>query len=158
MSAKLPAEMAGMRPGLEPGPGAESVSIDYTNIYALNKQWTYPTPQRSSEWSSCSSVWSTSYAAFTKTNPNTALVTNAPNTAVYASTMTEHPTGNLSMVNAVFSRTYKPQVLGAFTFIPTGACCLQCTMFGGEVQVYNWPTPAPVPPVTKLINTEGFTL
>lgn len=45
-----------------------------------------------------------------------------------------------------------------FTFIPSAPCCLNCTLFGGTVQVYYWPTPAPSPPVTKLVNAANFTL
>lgn len=45
-----------------------------------------------------------------------------------------------------------------FTFTASKPCCLSCTLFGGNVQVYNWPTPAPSPPVSTLVNSNGFTL
>jgi hypothetical protein len=45
-----------------------------------------------------------------------------------------------------------------FTFIASKPCCLSCTIFGGTVDVYNWPTPAPSPPISTLVNAEGFTL
>ena len=47
---------------------------------------------------------------------------------------------------------------GRFSYSPSAPCCLNCTLFGGTVQVYYWPTPAPSPPVTKLVNAANFTL
>jgi len=43
-------------------------------------------------------------------------------------------------------------------YTATPPCCLNCTLFGGNVQVYYWPTPAPSPPVSRLVNAAGFTL
>jgi hypothetical protein len=39
-------------------------------------------------------------------------------------------------------------------------CCLSCTVFGGggAVQVFYWPTPAPTPGVSTLVNSANFTL
>lgn len=46
-----------------------------------------------------------------------------------------------------------------FTWYPlTTACCGLCSMTGGDVKVYHWPTPAPSPPTSILVNAEGFTL
>lgn len=43
-------------------------------------------------------------------------------------------------------------------FVASPPCCSSCTLFGGTVQVYFWPTPAPSPPVSILTNTDNFTL
>lgn len=48
--------------------------------------------------------------------------------------------------------------VGNFTYTPSGKCCAVCTLFGNDVQVYYWPTPAPSPAVSTLVNTNGFTL
>lgn len=45
-----------------------------------------------------------------------------------------------------------------FTFVPTSPCCKECTLFGGNVQVYYWPTATQSPPVSTLVNSEKFTL
>lgn len=48
----------------------------------------------------------------------------------------------------------------AASFSPTisSPCCLNCTFFGGNVQVYYWPTPAPTANISTLVNDAGFTL
>ncbi len=49
--------------------------------------------------------------------------------------------------------------LDDFTYTPSGACCSSCIMTGGDVQVMHWPTPAPSPPVSILVDKESnFTL
>ena len=45
-----------------------------------------------------------------------------------------------------------------WSFTASPPCCLDCTLFGGTVSVYAWPTPAPTPGVTALVNNEGYTL
>jgi hypothetical protein len=47
-----------------------------------------------------------------------------------------------------------------FTFVPKAGsgCCLNCTLYGGNVQVYYWPTPAPTPAASILVNEANFTL
>jgi hypothetical protein len=46
---------------------------------------------------------------------------------------------------------------GNFAFSATSPCCGRCTIVGGPVQLFYWPTPAPDPPVSTLISS-GFTL
>jgi hypothetical protein len=41
---------------------------------------------------------------------------------------------------------------------PVEPCCLNCTIYGGNVQVYYWPTPAPTPGFSTLTTSAGFTL
>jgi hypothetical protein len=56
------------------------------------------------------------------------------------------------------SKTFEFTVVGAgiFTFLASKSCCMQCTVFGGDVQVYHWPTSADS--ITTLINIDGYTL
>lgn len=37
-------------------------------------------------------------------------------------------------------------------------CCLNCTLFGGDVQVFVWPTPRPTPLVNTVVDESGYTL
>lgn len=37
-------------------------------------------------------------------------------------------------------------------------CCLNCTLFGGDVQVFVWPTPRPTPLVNTVVDELGHTL
>jgi hypothetical protein len=65
----------------------------------------------------------------------------------------------------------------SFSFTAEKPCCFNCTLYGGNVQVYYWPTAAPAsianstaPPfraansttapsaVSTLVNSAGFTL
>lgn len=47
----------------------------------------------------------------------------------------------------------------SFSWIPEEPCCLNCTLLGGSVTVMMWPTPAPTPAVSTLIDTgSNFTL
>jgi hypothetical protein len=48
---------------------------------------------------------------------------------------------------------------GGFSYKAAEPCCYNCSLYGGDVQVYYWPTPAPTPGVTKLVNAaNNFTL
>lgn len=41
---------------------------------------------------------------------------------------------------------------GTFFYTAEPPCCLQCTIYGQGVQLEYWPTPAPEPPVSTLID------
>jgi len=45
--------------------------------------------------------------------------------------------------------------VSAFTFTPSAPCCSSCTVLGGTVQVLNWPTPAPQPSVSILVDAKN---
>jgi len=45
-----------------------------------------------------------------------------------------------------------------FSYHPTSPCCSSCTLYGGDVQVYYWPTPNPMPKISTLVNSKNFTL
>jgi hypothetical protein len=36
--------------------------------------------------------------------------------------------------------------------------CSSCTLVGQTVELFFWPTPAPSPPVSTLVNSDGYTL
>lgn len=42
----------------------------------------------------------------------------------------------------------------SFSFTPTAPCCSSCTLSGARVQVRFWPTPAPVPAVSVLVDPD----
>ena len=45
-----------------------------------------------------------------------------------------------------------------FTWIPAEPCCSRCIIFGGTVSVFHFPTPAPTPAVSILVDRDNFTL
>lgn len=46
---------------------------------------------------------------------------------------------------------------GLFVYTADPPCCGGCTITGQRVEISYWPTPAPTPPVTELVGTNGFT-
>jgi hypothetical protein len=42
--------------------------------------------------------------------------------------------------------------------VPGENCCDDCSVWGSDARVYHWPTPAPGPPVSELVNSVGYTL
>lgn len=51
-----------------------------------------------------------------------------------------------------------PSYADDWTFTASSPCCSKCSLSGGNVQVQYWPTPAPTPNVTALVDENGFTL
>lgn len=51
-----------------------------------------------------------------------------------------------------------PSYANDWTFTASSPCCSTCSLSGGNVQVQYWPTPAPTPNVTALVDENGFTL
>lgn len=79
---------------------------------------------------------------------------------LWASTtiITKTITGITSLLSTR-SEHREPYFVSPFTFSPSAACCSTCTIFGGTVQVFNWPTPAPQPPTSILVDSKNnFTL
>jgi hypothetical protein len=74
------------------------------------------------------------------------------------STLTTTTTGLTSLLSTR-SAHRDAYFLSGFTFTAATPCCSTCTLFGGTVQVYQWPTPAPSPPVSILVDEKNnFTL
>ena len=57
-----------------------------------------------------------------------------------------------------YTTEYNVQFDNFFSYSPVEPCCGNCTLYGGDVLVYYWPTPAPTPGVTELVNAANFTL
>lgn len=45
----------------------------------------------------------------------------------------------------------------SWNFIPEPPCCGQCSIDGMSAELNYWPTPAPTPAVTAIIDNSGFT-
>ncbi|KAE9372702.1 hypothetical protein N431DRAFT_536653 [Stipitochalara longipes BDJ] len=67
--------------------------------------------------------------------------------ADYTSTIVE--TTVLIPTQTADTRAY---FLSAFPFTAVAPCCSTCSLFGKNVQVFQWPTPAPSPPISTLID------
>ena len=124
-------------------PGDPDAGLDFRSPY--NTTW-YP-------WNIVPpnpSLASYRAALFTSTLSHwlaTAEVTTMANSAVLYAYMNSIPTG-ISVSEP-----------GRFTWTAPGPpCCLNCTVFGGQVQIMVWPTPAPTPAVSTLINADNYTL
>ncbi len=116
-------------------PGDPVVNVGAYNIYKYEASWD---PVMSS---SCSSQFESSLSSWEATAPITS----------FGFTATDEEGKPVQTESYV-------QYVDFFTFAPPTGCCLNCTLYGGNVQVYYWPTPAPTPAVSTLVNDVGFTL
>ncbi len=82
----------------------------------------------------CASQYSAGYSNFIKTG----------------SIVAEYTTSDYYVQPAYYNESWQ--------FVATSPCCQTCYLSGGNVQVQYWPTPAPTPAVTALVNSNGFTL
>lgn len=57
-----------------------------------------------------------------------------------------------------YSSTTLYEYAESFSYTTSKPCCLNCTIFGGTVQVYYWPTSTASPPVSTLVDKSNFTL
>ena len=98
-----------------------------TSLYPYNI-----VPANPSIASYCGSLWTSSASAYFKTAPITSYTQS----------------GDRGTNETVFIET--------FSWVPTATqCCLNCTIMGGAIQVMVWPTPAPVPAVTTLVDKKA---
>jgi hypothetical protein len=92
----------------------------------------------------------------------TAAITTEVTTEVYTgyTPYADGPSSSLSLYSTQIDTTTQSDVyyVDSFSFTAAEPCCLICTLYGGNVQVYYWPTPAITPAVSTLVNTAGFTL
>jgi len=122
--------------------------VPYLTAFS-NPYETITFPSNPSRASLCSSDWTQQILQYISTaDVSTGLV--------YSETIVTTINGQISAL--VSSATQEMFVGPEFAYTVSTPCCLQCTLFGGTVQVFYWPTPAPSPPVTALVNTAGYTL
>lgn len=130
--------------------------LPYSPYYLGPPNWyntsLYPTiilPPNPSLASYCSSMFDDALDSFMATDP----------AYYYDNTYIVQTTDNIGDVSLYTTTTttwarFQDQMF----FTPSAPCCLNCTLYGGTVQVYYWPTPAPSPPVTALVDSSNFTL
>lgn len=109
-------------------------------------------PANPSIASYCGSLWSSSAAAFFATDPvstRTGTYTLSPFT--YSGESGRYGETITALTTFVSEDYY---FSGSFSWVPTATqCCLNCTISGGAIQVMVWPTPAPTPAVSTLVDT-----
>lgn len=111
-----------------------TLSAGYTTLIGTNYKGVSFTETVDFEYDSESLVWGST----------TTITSTIPGVTSFVSTRSAHR-------DAYF--------VSPFSFVPSSPCCSSCTLFGGTVQVFNWPTPAPEPPVSVLVDPENnFTL
>jgi hypothetical protein len=109
---------------------------------------------------------STGWTTYEYTNKKGQLTTRtdqeifASESDIWASTTTTtHTITAMTSLLSTRPEHRDPYFVTPFTFIPSAPCCSSCTLFGGTVRVFNWPTPAPQPPTTILVDLKNnFTL
>lgn len=58
-----------------------------------------------------------------------------------------------------YMAAYTPvSYVSQFSFTASQLCCFNCTLYGGDIQVYHWPTATSEGATSTLVNSEGFTL
>ena len=133
---------------------------------------------------SCSSIWGSSFAKWLATAEVTTgpivpgatytttllpwISSQAASTETFSrslSTWTSTIPGTIATIfpetKTLTSAGYGPlyYVQDHLDFTASEPCCESCTLYGGSVQVYYWPTTeAQSPPVSTLVNSAGFTL
>jgi hypothetical protein len=100
----------------------------------------------------CSEIFVTEYNSFlstgiitTTTYPGYTAYPDGPSSWLYSPVI-----DTSEVLNVYYEETW--------TCTAEPPCCLDCTLFGGDVQVYYWPTPAPDPPISTLIDSAGYIL
>jgi hypothetical protein len=113
----------------------------YSNPYNTSLYTDNIVPANPSIASYCGSLWSSSVAAFFATDP----ISTETGTYTIVPFTSGEPTRTTVSEETFFENT--------FTWVPTATqCCLNCTISGGAIQVMVWPTPAPSPPVSTLVD------
>jgi hypothetical protein len=108
----------------------------------------------------------TSYSTYTGTNfkgvstTETEIFEAAIESLVWGSTTTwMTTTPGVTSFLSTRSAHRDAYFISPFTFVLSSPCCSSCMLFGGTVQVFNRPTPAPEPPVLILVHPKNnFTL
>lgn len=108
-------------------------------------------------WEPTTSVFSLCWSRLSTDFWNWAMTAPISPLVIPAATVEGYPDGNHTFAASTVteSNTY----VSPWYYYPSQPCCGGCTLFGGTVQIFHWPTPAPSPPVSVLVNTRNnFTL
>jgi len=141
-------------------------STNYINPY---------TQSGDAQASSCGAVWSSGLAHWLATAPiilaYTEWVAPSGQTPTSTDTLTNKITwsgsSTVSTITEIDTRVFIPETSAhlvysyatPFAFTASSPCCSSCSLFGDEVQIFHWPTAAPSPAVSRLVNTaDNFTL
>lgn len=88
---------------------------------------------------------------------------NSATSIVSIRTITQNYEDCTNYSNAPASKkTINTTIYETYTFVPSfipvaaPPCCASCSIFAHSVQIRYWPTPAPSPPVTEVVE-DGFT-
>jgi hypothetical protein len=86
-------------------------------------------------------------------------VASTTQTEIMTYTSTVLKTKSLDIAQAAASAYPTAYFLNHFSYTVEEPCCGSCSVFGRNVQVFQWPTPAPLPPVSTLVDIKNnFTL
>lgn len=155
----------------------------YYNPYSFVNPYYYralsATGEALSSLMSCSSIWRSDFSTWSLTAEKTTgpIVAKTTQTTLDVGYITTHgamkvKSGTktttipksvetvLPQTNTITSAEMGPLYLAAssFDFTASKPCCYGCTISGGTVQVFYWPTETQSPPLSTLINADGFTL
>lgn len=112
----------------------------------------------SSSWASSLNDWisTVSYTCYTDYIENTVFFSEAPTDNNVYRTIFQ----TISTITTDDPVATDSPSSGWSIFNPTmsAPCCLNCTVFGGNAQVYYWPTPGPTPHISRLVDDAGYTL
>lgn len=121
-----------------------------------------------SEYLYCSTLWDSAVSVWAETavyTPTAATITKRAVTTTSAAIQTGNVNANASQVVGTVEladpKTYTQTLSGearVFTWTASEPCCRACSIYGGSVDVFYWPTATQNPPVTTLVNSKGFTL
>ena len=123
-----------------------------------------------SEYLYCSTLWDSAVSVWAKTayyspesitkraisTTSSAVQTAAPSVSGHA-----NPSQVVEADELADPKTYTQTLSGAqrvFTWTASEPCCMACSIYGGSVEVFYWPTVTQNPPVSTLVDSKGFTL
>ena len=129
--------------------------------------------QMESDYAYCSTLWDSAVSIWAKTayyspeiitkraiaTPSSIILTTAP--AVSVSSINTVATQVVGEDELAGPKTYTQTLSGeqrVFTWTASEPCCRACSIYGGSVQVFYWPTATQNPPVSTLIDSKGFIL
>lgn len=128
--------------------------------------------QMESDYAYCSTLWDSAVSVWAKTayyspgnitkraiaTPSSVILTTAPPKSVSSNITATQIVGEDELADP---KTYTQTLSGeqrVFTWTASEPCCRACSIYGGSVQVFYWPTATQNPPVSTLIDSKGFVL